>query len=337
MIGVVGAGSIGCYVGGRLAAAHEDVVFVGRQRIADEAREHGLRLTDYRGADLHVADPRFATDISAVADADLVLVTVKSADTAAVARELAEVIRPSALVVSLQNGLRNAEVLDSVLGGSRTLAGMVPFNVVSLGQGAFHQGSEGDIEVSRDPRLDRTAGAFATAGLPLVMRDDMASLLWAKLLLNLNNAINALSGLPLKEELGQRSYRLCLAAAQREALRVLKDAGIRPTKITPLPAAWLPTLLSVPDPVFRRLASRMLEIDPIARSSMAEDLERGRRTEIEFINGEVVALAESQGGSAPINRRLIDLIAAAESGDPKRWTGAELRSQLVGRGRRLDS
>lgn len=329
VIGVVGAGSIGCYVGGRLAAAGEDVVFVGRPRIVDEVREHGLRLTDYRGADLRVDQPRFATETAAVADADLVLVTVKSADTEAAALELKPVLGESTLVMSLQNGLRNAAVLDAVLGRGRALAGMVPFNVVNRGRGVFHQGSEGDIEVARDPRLEEFADRFAKAGLPLIARDDMAAVLWAKLLLNLNNSVNALSGLPLKDELAQRSYRMCVAEAQREALRILGAAGIRPAKLTPLPPAWLPGLLSLPDPVFRRVASRMLEIDPIARSSMAEDLALGRRTEIEFINGEIVRLAKEHGADAPINRRLIELIGAAERGDPTRWSGPELRSALA--------
>ncbi|HET6154429.1 MAG TPA: 2-dehydropantoate 2-reductase [Marmoricola sp.] len=328
VICIVGAGSIGCYVGGRLAAAGADVVFVGRQRLADEVAEHGLRLTDYRGADLYVDTPRFTTDVAAAADADLVLVTVKSDATAEVASDLAAVLPPDALVVSLQNGIHNTATLDAALGGGRTLAGMVPFNVAHLGDGVFHQGSEGDLEAARDSRLEAFAPAFAAAGLPLVLHDDMPAVLWAKLLLNLNNAVNALSGLPLKTELGQRDYRACLAMAQREALGILTAAGVRPARITPLPPSLVPRLLGVPDAVFRVLASSMLEIDPIARSSMADDLALGRRTEIDWINGEVVRLAESIGTPAPVNARLIALVRAAEDGGRHDWGGAELKAQL---------
>lgn len=330
MIYVVGAGNIGCYVGGRLAAAGAEVTFVGRQRLADELREHGLRLTDYRGVDVRAPLFSFATEVSAAADADLVLVTVKSAATQDVADSLAAVLRPDALVISLQNGVHNAEVLDAALGNGRTIAGMVPFNVVHRGEGVFHQGSEGELEVARDPRLAAYAPAFAAAGLPLTLHDDMPPVLWAKVLLNLNNAINALSGLPLKAELEQRDYRACLAAAQKETLGVLRAAGIRPAKITPLPPSLLPRLLGVPDGVFRRVAARMLEIDPIARSSMADDLELGRRTEVDWINGEVVRLAASVGRLAPINERVVSLIRDAENGGRRDWSGSELRAALTG-------
>lgn len=334
MICIVGAGSIGCYVGGRLAAAGAEVTFVGRPRIADELKAHGLRVTDYRGADLRVPRFGFATQMSAAAGADLVLVTVKSAATREVATELAAVVGPDAVVVSLQNGVHNAEVLDEALGAGRAIAGMVPFNVVQRGGGVFHQGSEGELEAARDPRLAAYQAVFAAAGLPLTQHDDMQAVLWAKLLLNLNNPINALSGLPLKEELGQRDYRVCLALAQAEALGILAAAGIRPARITPLPPKLLPTLLKVPDAVFRRVASRMLEIDPIARSSMADDLDLGRTTEIDWINGEVVRLAAEIGRPAPVNEKVVALVRDAEHGGRRDWSGAELRARLGGEGSR---
>ncbi|HEX2894118.1 MAG TPA: 2-dehydropantoate 2-reductase [Marmoricola sp.] len=329
MICVVGAGSIGCYVGGRLAATGSEVVFVGRQRLADEIGEHGLHLTDYGGTDLRVPSATFTTDLSVAADADLVMVTVKSGATREIADGLARLLRSDAVVVSFQNGVHNAEILDSALGGARTLAGMVPFNVVHLGAGTFHQGSEGDLEVTDDPRLAPYEAAFAAAGLPLTLRDDMTAVLWAKLLLNLNNPINALSGLPLKEELSVRDYRACLALCQREALDVLAVAGVKPARITPLPPSLVPRLLMVPDGLFRRLASSMLEIDPVARSSMADDLDLGRPTEIEWINGEIIRVAGTVGRPAPVNARVVELVRDAENGGRRDWSGAELRAELT--------
>jgi 2-dehydropantoate 2-reductase len=329
VICIVGAGSIGCYVGGRLAATGAEVVFVGRQRLADEIGEHGLHLTDYRGIDLRAPSATFTTDPSVAADADLVMVTVKSGATREIADGLAGLLRPDAVVVSFQNGVHNAEILDSALGGARTLAGMVPFNVVHLGAGRFHQGSEGDLEVAADPRLAPYEAAFAAAGLPLTQRDDMAAVLWAKLLLNLNNAINALCGLPLKDELSMRDYRACLALCQREALDVLAAAGVKPARITPLPPSWVPHMLMVPDRFFRRVASSMLEIDPVARSSMADDLALDRPTEIEWINGEIIRVADTVGRTAPVNARVVTLVRDAENGGRRDWSGAELRAELI--------
>jgi len=151
---------------------------------------------------------------------------------------------------------------------------------------------------------------------------------WAKLLLNLNNPINALASLPLKAQLSQRDFRRCLALAQSEALRVMDAAGIKPAKLTPLPPQWMPALLRVRDFIFRRVASSMLEVDPLARSSMLDDLQLGRRTEIDFIHGVIVKLAEQHRLRAPVNARLIALIRDAENGGRRDWEAAELYAEL---------
>jgi 2-dehydropantoate 2-reductase len=327
---VFGAGSIGCYVGGRLAATGAAVTFVGRERIGKELAAHGLHLTDYRGADLRVKPGalRFASSAAAAADADLVLVTVKSAGTGDAGGELAKLLKPGAVVISFQNGLGNARVLRSHLPNNPVLTGMVPFNVVNRGQGAFHQGSEGELEVEEHAALGPALPVFATAGLPLIQHAEMLPVQWAKLLLNLNNPVNALSNIPLKQELSQRAYRRCVALAQDEALALLDAAGIAPARLTPIPPRMIPRLLSVPDFLFRLLANKMIAIDPLARSSMWEDLEAGRATEIEWINGEVLRLAEKLGRKAPVNARLTELIHAAESGGRRDWPGVELLAEL---------
>ncbi|MET9315610.1 2-dehydropantoate 2-reductase [Kribbella sp. NPDC003505] len=327
MIAVYGAGGIGCYVGGRLAAAGTPVTFVGRPRTAAELAANGLRLTDYLGADLRVEDVRFETTPSGAAGADLVLVTVKSAATEAAAAELAGVLKPGAVVVSFQNGIRNGELLRSRLTEQVVIAGMVPFNVLNRGAGVFHQGTEGALDVQRDAALTPYLSAFERAGLPLTQHDDILPVQWAKLLLNLNNPINALSNLPLRDELSQRSYRRCLAAAQAETLGILDAAGIRPAQLLAIPMHRFPTVLRLPDFLFRRLASKVLAVDPLARTSMWEDLEAGRPTEIDYLNGEVVRLARSLGRTAPVNERLVELIHAAET-DRRSWSGPELVREL---------
>jgi 2-dehydropantoate 2-reductase len=166
---------------------------------------------------------------------------------------------------------------------------------------------------------------FRKAGLPLIQHVDMLPVQWAKLLLNLNNAINALANRPLKEELSQRAYRICLGMAQKEALALLKRADIRPARVTPLPATWIPRVLGVPDALFERLGRRMLTIDPLARSSMSDDLAMGRATEIDWINGEVVRLAQCLGQTAPVNERLCELVREAERADVRpSWSGEAL-------------
>ncbi|RFU47676.1 2-dehydropantoate 2-reductase [Paraburkholderia sp. DHOC27] len=328
---IYGAGSIGCYVGGRLLAGGSDVSFIGRARIAAQLREQGITLSRHDESRWHVSPERIdvSTEAASAAAADLVLVTVKSAATPTAAAELARVLRPGTIVVSFQNGVGNAEVLRAALPQHTVLEGMVPFNVIERGAGGFHQGSAGELEIRHTPAMQRFADEFRNAGLPLTQHADMLPVQWAKLLLNLNNAINALANRPLKEELSQRAYRLCLAMAQREALGLLKRAGIKPVKVTPLPTSWIPRVLSVPDAVFERLGRAMLTIDPLARSSMSDDLAAGRATEIDWINGEVVKLAQRLGHAAPVNQRLCELVRQAEgSAERPSWSGEALLAEL---------
>ena len=312
-IAVVGAGSVGCYLGGRLAP-HARITLVGRARIAAAIAAHGLTLSDLRGYQAHI-DPSaltYSTDIRAAADADLVLVTVKSGSTEEIANELAAAFTRPTLVVSFQNGLHNAQRLRQRLPAHRVLAGMVPFNVLQRPPAAFHQGSSGELMVQSDPGLTPFLAAFSAAGLALGQRMDMPAVLRAKLLLNLNNAINALSDLPLREELSQRAWRCCLGLAQQEALGIFELARLPVARLTPIPTRWWPALLRLPNWLYQRAASRTLAIDPLARSSMWEDLQSGRPTEVDAIQGEVMALAASHGARAPVNATLLALVHEAE-------------------------
>jgi 2-dehydropantoate 2-reductase len=325
---VYGAGSIGCYIGGRLDGQTR-IRYIARRRTLESLQQYGLTVSDYRGhqhrieagaLDLH-------TKPAAAAGAALVLVCVKSAATGEVAQQLAGILKPGTLVISLQNGLHNADVLRVALPHCTVLAGMVPFNVVQRAPGVFHQASSGELMVESDTKLAAWLAAFANAGLPLELRHDMPAVQRAKLLLNLNNAINALSDLPLRDELSQRGWRRCLALAQREALDIFRRAQLPIAKLTPVPPAWLPHVLNLPDGLFSRIASRMLAIDPTARSSTWDDLKAGRLTEVDYINGEVVSIARAQGSDAPINAKLCELIHEAER-TPSRWTAEKLLAAL---------
>ena len=130
------------------------------------------------------------------------------------------------------------------------------------------------------------------------------------MLLNLNNPVNALSGLPLRAQLLNTHYRRQFAALVEEALGVLLAANIRPARLTPLPWPLLVRVLRLPTPLFRLAASRMLRIDPMARSSMADDLALGRPTEIQALCGEIVRLAQSQGRTALLNADMVKRIEA---------------------------
>lgn len=330
LIAVFGAGSVGCYIGGRLAATGAKVRFIGRERLGRTIAVEGLHLTDHLGADLRLppGSVDYRTDPMGLTKADIILVTVKAGDTEAAAKALAQYAPRNALVVSFQNGIGNEETLRRVLPGRTVLAGMVPFNVVQLPGSTFRQASGGGLDVEASDALAPWLDPFRRAGLPLSQHADFRPIQWGKLLMNLNNAISGLSGLPLREELSQRAYRKCLALAQDEALAAMAEAGISPAKLTPLPPSWLPNLLRLPNWIFLRLAGGIMSIDPAARSSMIDALDTGRKTDVDWLNGEIVRLAEKHGLKAPANARLVELIHRSEQGPRKRWAGPELLNEL---------
>ncbi|MBB5188707.1 2-dehydropantoate 2-reductase [Zhongshania antarctica] len=325
-IGIVGAGSIGCYIGAALQMGGAEVCFLGRPRMAKELAECGLHISDLRGLkhSIDAQHVRFYTEFSALPEQDIVIITVKSGDTASVAEQLAPLISTNTTVISLQNGVANATILRQALPSSKVLAGMIAFNVLQMGEGRFHAGTDGAVMVEAVAEVTELGAALAVSGTPFEAQADMRSVLWSKLLLNLNNPINALSGLPLKAELSQRAYRRCLGLLQREALAAITAAEIPLQRLTAVPASMLPFILALPDFLFTRLAQPMLAIDPMARSSMWEDLERGRKTEVEWLNGEVLSLAFDHGLTAPANARLKALVHSAEEGGRRDYSGAEL-------------
>jgi 2-dehydropantoate 2-reductase len=309
---VMGAGAIGCYLGGCLQAAGVPVVFVGRPRVLAALREHGLTLSDLDGGHQHLPVDTLSLheQVPAGLAPSLVLLAVKSGATAEAAALLGAALPGGTPVVSMQNGLSNAAIGRQAAPGLRWLAGMVPYNVAELAPGRYHRGTTGALAAQDDPALRSRLADFERAGLPLQLHADLRAVQWGKLLLNLNNPVNALSGKPLREQLMDRGYRQCLAALQSEALALLHGAGIAPAQVAALPPHRVPTLLRLPTPIFKLIAARMLRIDPQARSSMADDLAQGRKTEIDALCGEVVRLAESQGREAPINARMLALVQA---------------------------
>lgn len=310
---VMGAGSVGAYLGGLLALAGVPVHFVGRGARLAGLREHGLRLTDIDGLDKHLPSARLALHeaIPPGLHPDLCLLCVKSGATAEAAALLGRALPSGTLVVSLQNGLGNAQLAREQAPQLDWRPGMVPFNIAELGPGHLHRGSAGQLAVegwSTDVALAALQTAWQRVGMQLELHGDLRPAQWAKLLLNLNNPINALSGLPLREQLLDAGYRRCLAALQEEALDLLNAAHLPVARLTPLSPRGLLRVLRLPTPVFKRVAARMLRIDAQARSSMADDLLRGQPTEIDMLCGEVVRLATRLGRQAPRNARMQALV-----------------------------
>ncbi|HEY8491054.1 MAG TPA: ketopantoate reductase family protein [Dehalococcoidia bacterium] len=304
---VMGAGAIGSVFGGLLARAGHQVTLVGRDPHMTAVARHGLRTSGIWG-EHHVTGLEAVT--SPPRDGgpyDAVLLTTKAYDTVAALRAAAPALAGGPDVVSLQNGLGNLEAVAEAAGPERTLGGRVIFGaevvepghvVVTVCADDVAVGSPGN----RAPadRAARLAAAFAEAGIPASVTDRIESLLWAKLLYNASlNGLSAVLGVPYGALLEQEETRSIMGRLVAEAFAAARAEGVA------LP--W-----ESPEAYRRTLFEELIPATAAHRSSMLQDIARGRRTEIDAINGAVVRVAERHGLDAPANRLVTELVRARE-------------------------
>ncbi|MEP7453165.1 2-dehydropantoate 2-reductase [Phyllobacterium sp. SB3] len=329
---IAGSGSIGCYVGGSLVAAGHNVIFFTRPPAETKMRQTGLKIIDLDGTE-HVvstdslelsSDPEIA-----FAEAQIILVSVKSGATEEIAQLVRQYAPSDTIIVSLQNGVSNAETLRRSLPDTTTVVtGMVPFNVVQSDETGqpltVRRTTQGTVLIGDN--VPELPAVLSTPALPVQVHPDMQGVLWGKLLMNLNNAPNALSNLPLAQQLADRNWRKLVADLMSEGLAAMTAHGIRPAKVQGVKPAILPWILRLPNFLFRIVARRMLAIDPRARSSMWEDFSRGRTTEIEYLQGVVTRLADEKGLAAPLSAKVITCVKKAEGKPLRSHSIEEIRS-----------
>lgn len=309
-IGIIGAGAIGCFVGGNLLKFNPDVFFLGRARLGERILASGLTVTSLEDQSIHhdAKKINWVESPSLLPMLDLVIITTKSHDTLSAITEIKSKITNKTLILSLQNGLSNTKVLKEALPDNKIISGMILCNIIQVHKEAhFKQTSNGHIYLSENvPGLE---------GLQVDVVENILEIQYGKLIKNLNNALNALSNIPLIEQLKNKKERRLLSKVIKEALFVLDKSSIKIKNSSPVPIAVFPFILNLPDALYNVVAKAELKIDPEARLSMWQDLELKRKTEIEFLNGEIATLAKNCGVSAFWNEKIVNLIKLAESGE----------------------
>lgn len=310
---IFGAGLVGGYLGGVLASAGQDVSAVARDHVIEKLGG-GMRLTDLEGHRAETDGLVFirAGDPVEGPPPDILWLTVKCTDVQGAIPHLPPHVGPKTVILCCQNGLGADSAVRAAFPAQVVLRGMVPFNVARLADDHLHRGSGGALTLEAHPRIAGLPGDVSSPLMTLALSDDIEAVLWAKLQLNLVNAVNALSDVPVRAMLEQRGYRRVFAACMRELLAVTGALGIQLPRLTRLPPMWLPGLLEQPDWLFTRIAKPMLDVDPTVRTSMWWDITQGKPTEIDYLNGRVTAAAGPLGVPVPVNERIIQGIREAE-------------------------
>ena len=293
-IAVMGAGAVGCYYGGMLARAGHDVVLVARPAHVEAMQRQGLRLdTQTFQEQVRV---QASTQPEAVQGAQCVLFCVKSTDTESAGLAMAPHLAEGATVLSLQNGVDNAERLAAVL-QRPVLPDVVYVATAMAGPGHVRHFGRGELVVAPSPTSEPLAQTFTAAGIPVQVSDNVAGALWAKLVLNcVYNPLSAITGLPYGEIVNSPGLNIprMMDDIVQECLAVARASGIHVPEGTA--EAVLPLAASMPGQI----------------SSTAQDLARAKHSEIDHLNGFIVRRGEALGIATPANRLLHILVRLLE-------------------------
>ncbi|MFH0134490.1 ketopantoate reductase family protein [Variovorax sp. VaC1] len=297
-VAVMGAGAVGCYYGAMLARAGHEVVLIGRPSHVEAVRAHGLRL-ETKAFDEHVRLGA-STEVSAVQGADLVLFCVKSTDTESAAAQIAPHLSADALVLTLQNGVDNDARVRAVLPSNEVAAAVVYVATEMAGPGHVRHHGRGELVIAPSRASEQVAQHLIAAGVPTQISDNVRGSLWAKLILNCAyNALSAVSQLPYGELAQGVGVTDVIRDVVAECIAVAKAEGV--------------VIPGDTDAAVRGIAQSM----PSQYSSTAQDLARGKPSEIDHLNGLVVRRGEALGVPTPANRVLFVMVKLLEGKQQK--------------------
>lgn len=304
-IAIVGAGAVGGFFGAMLAMAGQRVTLIGRPALAQIVAQQGLQL--HKGGQVHTVKPSASADMAALQGADLVLFCVKSTDTAAAAAQMAPHLAPGALVLSLQNGVDNPPVIARAT--RTTVVPTVVYVATAMPEpGVVKHFGRGDLvigpldatdaaDAALQARLQAVVRLFASAGVPVKVSADVMVELWSKLMVNCAyNAISGLAQLPYGRMAASPEVREVMRLAVHEVVAVAQAEGVN---------LQIEASLEAMD----RIAAAM----PAQLSSTAQDMARGKRSEIDHLNGFVARRGAELGIATPVNQTLHALVKLAES------------------------
>ena len=311
-VAVLGAGAVGCYFGAKLAKAGAPVTLIGREAPMRAISEHGLTILgkDYQ----ETIKVNAETGLSALRTSDLILLCVKSNDTVSSAESIKPIIKPGAILLSLQNGVNNVERIFQAT-GLRAIPAAVYVAVELSAPGTLLHKGRGDLQIGAYPfdigvgvgsdalpetksAIRQTSTWFEAAGVPCPVSENIQAELWTKLVMNCAvNAISALAQVPYGRMVELPDGKLMIAQLVRETVQVARAHGVR-----------------LEDRDYEAAAFRLIDGMTAQYSSTAQDIARGKPTEIDALNGYVAGLAQKYGIDAPLNRWLTALIKLREQG-----------------------
>ena len=308
--GVIGLGAVGSIIGGLLAETlKNDVVLIGKPYQVDVIQKKGIKII---GLDKKIENIQITSEFSEIKNLDVIFLCVKSQDTETVANQIKNHLKKTALIVSLQNGVRNKEIISKIT-GKTVLAGIVLFNAVYQNPGIVNLAIKGGILLeNHEKNAENISNVLNRAGIKTILVDNINGFLWSKLILNLQIAVTALTGQTIKESIIDEDSRNIIIETMKEGIKIVEKSGIHLEKLPGADPKKIIKRLERYNSLTLKIGSIFIGVKKNARNSMWQSLSRGRPTEIDYINGEIVNLAKKNNLKAPINTKLVELVKQAE-------------------------
>ncbi len=301
-ISIIGTGAVGGYFGAKLVEAGLDVTFIGSKESVPIIKEKGFHIKSPKG-DMKIEKPNIFYELENIKESDIVLLCTKAYDTKGIAKALKDKISDKTLVISLQNGIDNEEILADILGEERVIAASIYLSAASISPGKItHAGSGkiilGELNKQITTRLKQLEELFLNAKIPCSVSTDLKKDMWKKLLVNsAYNGFTALIGKSLKDIHSVEKAKKAYLDVLKEGQAIAQAEGIE-----------------ISDEEIEKLFE-MLNQDVFInfKSSTLQDLEKGKKLEIDSIQGEIVRIAEKHGLKAPLNNLMYSLLKLKEA------------------------
>lgn len=308
---VIGLGAVGSVIGGLISKNNKNITLIGKKKQIEQIEKNGLKITKNK-SETTIENLNLSSDFSSIKKVDIIFVCIKSQDTKKLFLDLKDHMKEETVIVSLQNGVRNTEIINKIV-KNKVLSSVILFNALYKKPGQVDLTIKGKILLEDDKKYSKKIyELFKDTGIKITLVENIKKFQWSKLILNLQIAVTAITGQTIKESIINKDSRKIIAETMYEGVKIVEKSGIKIESLPDLDPKKMIKRLTKLNTFFLKIGSKFLGVSEKARNSMWQSLVRNRKTEIEYINGEIVKLAEKNKMSAPINRKLVRMIKDLE-------------------------
>jgi 2-dehydropantoate 2-reductase len=303
---IIGLGAVGSVIGGMLANSGEEIILIGKTKQINNLKNNGLKIKNKNK--YYYSKPIVSDNFSDIINSDVIFICVKSQDTRNLVKKLKKFVNKTTLFVSVQNGIRNSSIIKEET-GNEAISSIVLFNALYKKSGEVIVTLPGGLILEhKDEKSELIAESFNKAGLTTILVDNIQGYIWSKLILNLQIAITAITGQTIVNSIENKYSRKIIIRTIEEGINIIENSGIELKTLPNIDPKRVVKKLRFLNSFLIKIGKRFTSIDKNAINSMLQSINRGKTTEIEFINGEIIKLANNHNFKAPINSKLVELV-----------------------------